>query len=669
MKPEMANPDVTPRRKFVVSGILSRRVCHALSATAHVPAADLAEHIRDSEVLVQDLMGSNFGCFSSRHRSHLLKALLAAQDRDVFFPALDAALDAHGWDHIQVVVQRLSNMEALQPDSESHVVAGWGVDVSLMKRLVRFVLRRNALGSCSHTLMAGRMVKAASETYPRGNGQMERLEGAVGVRAILDSYVRIVSSMYATISTTDLTLDAEIFESFMRMVHADASRCVASSLSYHNAISYPLPGAEGEVDLEVEEILVSADGDADILLEIDRADIISSSFTSVMAFTGDDWRACETLDVRFKDEAGVGEGVARDWIGELSILVFYRSGLFTPCPEDPALVHPNIELPDDSETSSMMEFAGRIMGIARRLGIPTGVHLSSAAVSMITLQPLNLSTLSELDPVLASSCAAVRIMEEEGVDLGTFVSPGIGCELFPGGSLVPVGALERPAFADLLAERHIRGRGLCCSKACTCIAEGILCVMATGDGGDFSDTFSQIRRMDAEAFNATFGGEGLSHVIDVDDWRSHTDISTLMVIEPPEDSNSDMEYESEIESEVESDYEGVIIPDEGHALVTHDMTLDASASNMLFQIIGDMSAEDRRKLLRFWIGSFSLPYGGFAALSGRLRLVVMPDTGSRGRLPNAHTCVRMLVLPYHATLPDMRASLEFCLVSMNFDEN
>lgn len=460
--------------------------------------------------------------------------------------------------------------------------------------------------------------------------------------------------------------------------------------------------ARGHGEFNLNEIIVFSVGDADITIDVDRNDMLFSSFQSVMEYTDDEWQVCETLDVRFKDELGIGEGVARDWIDELCVLLFYQSGLFSTCPEDPAAaVHPSVELPDDHETYSMMDFAGRILGIARRLGIPAGVHFSTAAVSMITRQPLDVRWLSQLDPPLAISCAAMRVMDQDDVDLGSFVSPGLLCELFPGGSHVPVRRIEQVAFANLLAECHIRGRNSCCTKACHWILRGMLYVMApTESNAQRCKIYSQIVRMDIKKFNSTFGGLGMGNMIDVDDWLRHTDISTLMPVELPSawysvdahgspgygagddtgmdtgiDSDSDSESDSEPATDSDSDdtyYQNEtaqVVASDGHTLVSNDMTPDSCSSSMLFKLINDMDAFDRRRMLRFWIGSSSLPKDGFSGLSGRLKLVIVPDTGERGRLPNAHTCVRTLIMPFHTCLSEMRSAIDACLVSMEFGEN
>lgn len=655
-------------RKFVVGESLSRQVCRSLMATATLPLEVMEQHVRDTGSLITKLAQTNVASFSARHRSRLLKAVVTAQDRDIFFPLLDNALESHAWDHIQVVVQRLSAMDALQPDSEQDIVDGWSNDLNTMRRLVRFVLRctDTDTDTSSHTLMAGKMVKAASETYPRGNGESESVEGASDVRSILDSYIRVVASVYATIKPEELARDSEIFESFMRMIKADGYRSVASALSHSLGEQSMDADSDADADdsysdleeleLDVDEILVTSDGDADIMFEVNRDDLLSSSFSAVMAYSDEDWQTCETLDVRYSREVGLGEGVARDWIGEISTLIFYQSGLFSLCPDDPAVVHPSIELADDNETFAMMEFAGRILGIARRLGIPTGVHLSTAAILMITLKPLEVLFLAQLDPELARSCAAMRIMDEVDVDLGTFVSPGLGCELFPGGSLVPVTAIGRKVFADMLAERHIRGRGLCCAKACYWIARGLLFVMASDADAEYCDTFAQIQLMNAANFNAIFGGEGLGQVLRVDDWHMHTDVTSLVVISDQEIAGHGADVQADNES------------DNSTLVVTDDTVSECQVSRFLFQIIKEMNMDDRRKLLRFWIGTSSLPHGGFGGLTGRLRLVVMPDSGVQGRLPSSHTCVRTLVLPFHHSISDLRKTLHFCLVSMSFHE-
>lgn len=596
----------------------------------------LARHRRTSSLVDRLLLET----IPRKHRMRLLKAVLHAQDAGrPHHPALDTAVEVHGWEHMHVLARRVASMEALQVESEEPLTDAWDGEVLAMASLSTFLARcgthregdGDRPGACAFS--AKRVVLELAQAYPHGTGVSEVFTEARRVHATLDSYVRSVSVLYELSVSQGGPAESQIETraAFFDMVKAHAVRLIAM----HHTVQ-PFRG-----DFKVDQILVTADEGVDILIPVHRACLLSSSYRAVAKVTDSEWQDCETLDVRFLGEPGFGEGVVREWVGQVSLDLFYRSGYFVPCATDPSVVHPNPELAADAETDTMMEFAGRILGIARRLGIPTGVHLSSACVRMVTMQGLSTQELNELDPVLAGSCNAIRLMPaDEEVDLGTFVSPAMSCELFPGGGNVCVRAEDRAMFADMLAECHLRGRNLSSLKASHGIMRGLMSVLACDYDND-TDTFTQICGMDAATFNATFGGQGLAQDVDVAQWQGHTDVSAYL------DAHT--------------------LPGESHVC---DGEQVAAVARRFFVAVAGLTPQERRTLLRFWTGSPSLPHGGFSALDRRLRLEVSPSpTTLRGqRFPSAHTCVRTLVLPGYGNPLDMRYAIGACLVSMDFDD-
>lgn len=602
------------RRVNFIDGLLSRQVCRALEGP------DVLSPV--TGILVSELMANaSISTFSLRLKSRLLKAVLTAQLRGVAFPALDVELNVHGWDRMRMVLVRLSGADMAwtgeeegeeEEDEEEDLRRAWVANVELLEVLGKFVLRRK--GSPIHRRHASEVVMALARCHPTPG--TPDAPAARPQHPVLDRLVRLAAVLYASVQPS---LCRDTFAALLGMVKS-------SRRGRMNASVYgPRRGR-----LEAGAILVSADGEADVILHVDRSDLVASSLHAMTRYTDEDWDRCETIDVRFAAESGVGEGVVRDWLGELCTQVFYRSGFFAGCDGDPAVVHPNIQLPDDAQTCDMMDFAGRVMGLARRLSMPTGVHLSDAAIAMITGRALDTSHLRQTDATLAASCAAVRSMggpggQEDDVDLGAFVSPGLDCELFPGGRLVTVGRIEREAFADLLAARHLLGR---CVDAGLWIRRGLRHVLPC-------EQCLETDRMSAPAFNAAFGGRG-RHDLDVAEWRGHTDVCAV-----------------------------------SYRIKGGDERRIAAMADMVFEVVEGMDAADRRRMLRFWTGSSSLPQGGFRSLSGRLSLIVEP-TAEKGRLPSSHTCVLTLVVPVHAsaTVSEMRSALRTCLVSMDiFDDS
>lgn len=564
------------REAYFIDGILSRQVCRALEAP------DLAQRLCVARVLVSELVVSaSFSSLSARHQTRLLRAVLIAQMRGVSFASLDSGLHVHGWGRMRVVLDRLSSLGSNYGDSAT----SWDSNVEMLGILSRFVLRCRGP---SHSELAAELLQTAASVFPK--------ERCLIHRDVLDRFVGIMASVYASISPSS----ALAFSALHRTIE---------SLHGHLHQGWEaLRGLDGDED----DILVCADGEADILLLVDRSDIVTSSSLAILGCTDDQWERCQTIDIRFTGETSGGEGVARDWIGELCTELFFRSGLFSGCHDDPGVVHPSAALPDSILSRESMDLVGRVMALALRLEIPTGAHLSNAAVAMITGQDPDIKRdIFQLDPVLARSCAALlQGPQDEEIDLGRFVMMGTDQELFPGGALVSVGRIERRVFSHMLCRGQVFGRF---PEACLWIRRGMRHVLS-------EEMCVDIDSMGPRDFNASFGGQGIGSKVDVADWRRHTEIS-----------------------------------DEDQAL-----------ADVLFRIIVGMEATDRRRLLRFWTGSSSLPYGGFHGLSGHLRLVVQDN---HMRLPTSHTCIRTLILPRYRSAADMMSAIRLCLVSMDFDDS
>lgn len=617
---------------------LSRRVYAAImqSATASMNVANTTTittaaidgHDEQTASLIHEMLLVGIHTIPRKHRLRLFKAVLIAQDRGCpCYPDLDAALEVHAWEYLHVMAGRAALLEALQVESDQALTETWRLMVDSITSLTTFLSRCKppiTRDQVSRENSTRRIVCSLAKAYPRGTGVSEVFVERGVIHVILDRYVHAVSVMYAMLGVSDdTTVITGTGAAFFGMIGSHAVRRITRR--------HDVPVLTEA--LEVDEILVSADDGADVQVLVERTQLLLTSFQAVMRVTDTEWQDCETIDVRFTNEPGFGEGLAREWVGLLCGEMFHGSGYFVPCAADPSVSHPNPELADDPETNVMMEFAGKVLGIAKRLGVPTGVHLSRAAVSMITMQTLRLEDLRELDPTLANSCNAIRQMRtEDDVDLGAFVSPGMSCDLFPGGGLISVLPHDRRVFANLLEECHLRGRNLCCMKSCHWIMRGLLAILSSDFDSD--DIFTQVCGMETSIFNATFGGQGLAQEIDVTMWQQHTNIDQRLM-------------------SVQVGGEDVV----------------GDVVKCFFATIFDLGAEQRRILLRFWTGTPSLPHGGFSALATRLTLIICPMDVAARRLPSAHTCVRTLVLPAYTQLGDMRHALEACLVSMDFDDS
>ena len=75
----------------------------------------------------------------------------------------------------------------------------------------------------------------------------------------------------------------------------------------------------------------------------------------------------------------------------------------------------------------------------------------------------------------------------------------------------------------------------------------------------------------------------------------------------------------------------------------------------IFQIVGGMSAEQRKVLLFFWTSVKYLPVEGFGGLASRL--CIYKTSESHNRLPSSHTCFYRLSFPPYPSLVLMQDHL------------
>jgi len=68
-----------------------------------------------------------------------------------------------------------------------------------------------------------------------------------------------------------------------------------------------------------------------------------------------------------------------------------------------------------------------------------------------------------------------------------------------------------------------------------------------------------------------------------------------------------------------------------------------------WEAVHSMALEDKRKLLQFTTGSDRIPVGGLA----KLKLIIAKNGPDSDRLPSAHTCFNVLLLPEYSTKEKM----------------
>jgi hypothetical protein len=103
----------------------------------------------------------------------------------------------------------------------------------------------------------------------------------------------------------------------------------------------------------------------------------------------------------------------------------------------------------------------------------------------------------------------------------------------------------------------------------------------------------------------------------------------------------------------------------------------AAAADLFWELVGNLSAPNRIKLLHFWCSEVP-PAGGVAVLgrdsSNPLELRVTPmaplrDGTRRKPLPDAHTCFHQLILPATTDREEMQDIVDYAVAQWNLFDN
>jgi ubiquitin-protein ligase E3 A len=79
----------------------------------------------------------------------------------------------------------------------------------------------------------------------------------------------------------------------------------------------------------------------------------------------------------------------------------------------------------------------------------------------------------------------------------------------------------------------------------------------------------------------------------------------------------------------------------------------------LWQVVGELTREERKLFLKFFTGSDRAPIGGL----GNLRCVIQRDGPDSNRLPTSHTCFNSLLLPSYRSKDKLADRLRLAILN------
>ncbi|KAL2650696.1 hypothetical protein R1flu_018824 [Riccia fluitans] len=342
---------------------------------------------------------------------------------------------------------------------------------------------------------------------------------------------------------------------------------------------------------------------------VHRAQLLSESF-ELLAYVEPEVLQ-GGISVEFATEEATGPGVLREWFSMICREIFNpQNALFLGCPNDRRRYFPNPASGVNPGHLTYFRFCGRVLALALMHRVQVDVVFALTFFKQLAGLPISWEDAKDADPCLYESCKKILEMDAETIDsdaLGlTFISEieVLGSrktlELCQGGREMVVNSGNRQQFVELLVQRRL----------VTSVAEQIKS-FAHG----FSDLLANyshqqfLRALEPEDFDLMLYGKDRN--VCLDDWRKHT------------------EY--------------------------HEFSCTDDQIKWFWQVLEEMTPEQKRRLLFFSTSVTHLPAEGFAGLSSKFHIhKAHTDTSW---LPTAHTCFYQLILPAYPTFEVMRSRL------------
>ncbi|CAL5199585.1 unnamed protein product [Lathyrus oleraceus] len=344
---------------------------------------------------------------------------------------------------------------------------------------------------------------------------------------------------------------------------------------------------------------------------IDRSQLLTESFEYVARAEPESLRA--GLFMEFKNEEATGPGVLREWFLLVCQAIFNQeNALFVSCPNDQTRFLPNSASKVHPLHLEYFSFCGRVIALALMHGVQVGIVFDRVFFLQLAGKSICVEDIRDADPELYRSCKQILDMDSDLVDsdaLGlTFVREvdELGhrkaIELCPGGKDVVVTSKNRAKYIYLLIQ----------NRFVTSIAQQVS-HFAKGFADILSSTNLQtsfFQGLDPEDLDWML--RGCKDAISVEDWKKHT------------------EYNGYKETDIQISW--------------------------FWEIVGKMTAEEKKILLFFWTSVKYLPVEGFCGLGTHLYIYKSHEPGDH--LPSSHTCFYRLCFPAYSSMPAMQARLK-----------
>nr|XP_033793146.1 E3 ubiquitin-protein ligase HACE1 isoform X1 [Geotrypetes seraphini] len=333
--------------------------------------------------------------------------------------------------------------------------------------------------------------------------------------------------------------------------------------------------------------------ESDILL-VHRDSIFRSSCEVV--FKSNCQKLKQGIAVRFHGEEGMGQGVVREWFDILSNEIINPDyALFTQS-ADGTTFQPNSNSSVNPDHLNYFRFAGEILGLALYHRQLVNIYFTRSFYKHILGIPVNYQDVASIDPEYAKNLQ--WILDNDISDLGLELTFSVETDVFgameevplkPGGSSILVTQENKAEYVQLVTELRM-------TRAIQPQINGFL------QGFHMFIPPSLIQLFDEYELELLLSG---MPEIDVQDWIRNT------------------EYTSGYER-------------------------DDPVIQWFWEVVQELTQEERILLLQFVTGSSRVPHGGFAYImggSGLQNFTVAAVAYTPNLLPTSSTCINMLKLP------------------------
>ncbi|KAM9315945.1 E3 ubiquitin-protein ligase HACE1 isoform 3-T3 [Gastrophryne carolinensis] len=331
----------------------------------------------------------------------------------------------------------------------------------------------------------------------------------------------------------------------------------------------------------------------DIIL-VNRESIFRSSCEAV--FKSNCEKLKQGIAVRFHGEEGMGQGVVREWFDILSSEIINPDyALFTQS-ADGTTFQPNSNSSVNPDHLNYFRFAGEILGLALYHRQLVNIYFTRSFYKHILGIPVNYQDVASIDPEYAKNLQ--WILDNDISDLGLELTFSVETDVFgameevplkPEGASILVTQENKAEYVQLVTELRM-------TRAIQPQINGFL------QGFHLFIPPSLIQLFDEYELELLLSG---MPEIDVNDWIKNT------------------EY-------------------------TSGYDLDEPVIQWFWEVVQELTQEERVLLLQFVTGSSRVPHGGFAYIMGgsglqKFTIAAVPYTSNL--LPTSSTCINMLKLP------------------------